>query len=60
MENKLEIKQQDIQKVCIIDKSTEILEQSEKDKDIKRQFQINRNTYILRDGLTERQVTSLK
>ena len=60
MENKLEIKQQDIQKVYIIDKSTEILEQSEKDKDIKRQFQINRNTYILRDGLTERQVTSLK
>ena len=60
MENKLEIKQQDIQKVYIIDKSTEILEQSEKDRDIKRQFQINRNTYILRDGLTERQVTSLK
>ena len=60
MENKLEIKQQDIQKVYIIDKSTEILEQSEKDRDIKRQFQINRNTYILRDRLTERQITSLK
>ena len=45
MWKKLDIKQEDIESIyCIIDESAEILEQSEKDRDIKNSYTINRNT----------------